>query len=131
MRTYSASVDGNLRVDPHARCDTTHGHRDGHGPGRGRRGGIRAVGGDGERVDAVGLPRFARAATGVGHELGRDPHEALSSADQEALKRAGDVSAIPERPHPLAAETPRQSKRSVKPRAPTATVFSPYSLPVP
>src|SRR4029079_18801650 len=66
--------------------------------------------GDGERVDAIGLTALARAAAGVAHELGRDPHHAFAAADQETLERAGDVSAILQRPRPLTAETPRPTQ---------------------
>ncbi len=62
---------------------------------------------DRDRVDAVGFPAPARAATRVGHQLGRHAHHALAAFDQKPLQGARDVPAVLQRPHPFAAELAR------------------------
>jgi hypothetical protein len=56
---------------------------------------------------AIGLPAPARAATRVGHQLGRHPQDALAAPDQKPLERARDVPAVLQRPHAFAAELAR------------------------
>jgi len=50
--------------------------------------------GDGDRVDAVGLPARPGRAPRVGHQLGRDAQHPFAASDQKALQRAGDMPAI-------------------------------------
>ena len=66
---------------------------------------------DRNRVDAVGLPTPARAATRAGHELGQDAQNTLATRDQEALERARHVPTALQRPHPLAAHAPRPDQQ--------------------
>jgi hypothetical protein len=86
--------------------------------------------GDRDRVDAVGLPAPAGAATRVGRQRGRDAHHALATRDQEPLQRARDVPAALQRPDPLAAQAPRPAAQAANPLAPTLTVCSPSTSPV-
>jgi len=60
--------------------------------------------GDGNRIDAVGLPAPARLATRVGHQLCRDAQDPLAACDQKPLERARDVPAVLQRPHPFGAQ---------------------------
>ena len=62
---------------------------------------------DRDRVDAVGLPAPASAATRVGHQLRRHAQDALAAFDQKPLKGARDMPAVLQRPHPFAAELAR------------------------
>jgi hypothetical protein len=62
---------------------------------------------DRDRVDAVGLPAPASAATRVGHQLRRHAHYALAAFDQKPLLGARDVAAILQRPHPFGAQLAR------------------------
>jgi hypothetical protein len=57
-----------------------------------------------QRVDRIGLAIGAAGGTGVGHELGRDPHDLLAGAEQVALEPARQVPAVLDRPAPLRAE---------------------------
>ena len=67
-----------------------------------------------------------------GHQPGRDADDALAAGDQKPLQGAGHVPAVLKRPDPLAllVRAPR-APAPPNPRAPTATVFSPSSWPVP
>ena len=70
---------------------------------------------DRERVDAVGLTALARAATRVGHQLGRHAHDALAALDQKPLEGARDVSAVLQRPHPSPPESARPDEQRGEP----------------
>ena len=59
------------------------------------------------------LARAARAPR-AGHQPRRHPDHALAASDQEPLKRARDVPAVLQRPHPIAAETARPLQHLVK-----------------
>ena len=61
---------------------------------------------DRDRVNAVGLPARASAATRVGHQLRRHAQDQLAAFDQNALEGARDMSAVLGRPHPFAPERP-------------------------
>ncbi len=58
--------------------------------------------GDGDRVDAVGLPALTAAAPCAGHQPGRDTHNTFPALDQESLKRSRHMPAVLEPPDPLA-----------------------------
>jgi hypothetical protein len=70
---------------------------------------------DGQRVDTVGLAALAARAPRVRHQPRRDPDHALTARDQKPLKRARDVPAVLQRPHPLAIETTRPLQHLIKP----------------
>jgi len=71
--------------------------------------------GDGQRVDAVGLAAPTRAATLAGHQRGRNANDAFAAADQKALKRARDMSAVLQRPHPLPAKATCRDEHLLEP----------------
>jgi hypothetical protein len=66
-----------------------------------------------QRVDRIGLAVGAGGGTGVGHELGWDPHDLLAGAEQVPLQPSGQVPAVFDRPAPLGAE-PRHPHQQVQ-----------------
>jgi hypothetical protein len=66
---------------------------------------------DRDGIDDVGLAELARRTARVGSELGRDAHDGFAAHEQESLKRAGDVPAVLDRPHP---QQPGFHKRRAK-----------------
>jgi hypothetical protein len=54
-----------------------------------------------QRVDRVRLAIGPCGGAGVGHQLGRDPHDLLAGAEQIALQPPGQVPAVLHRPAPL------------------------------
>ena len=72
-------------------------------PGRSIESGHRQIGvpkgrlGDRERIDRVGLAVGARGISGMGHQLGGDPHQLLSGCEQVRLQAPGQVPAVLDR----------------------------------
>ena len=71
--------------------------------------------GDGDRVDAVGLPALAAAAACVSHQPRRDPQHTLSPLDQETLERSRHVPAVLERPGSLIIELAGPAEQRLEP----------------
>ena len=57
-------------------------------------------------VYGVGLAVGAGCVSGMGHQLGRDPHDALARGEHVALEAARQVPAVLHRPGPLGSEAP-------------------------
>jgi hypothetical protein len=66
---------------------------------------------DRDRVDAVGLPAPAGAATRGGHQLRRHAQDPFAALDQKPLQGARDVPAVLQRPHPFGAELARPNDK--------------------
>ena len=62
--------------------------------------------GHGQCVYGVGLAVGAGCVSGMGHQLGQDPHDALARGEHVALEAARQVPAVLHRPGPLRAEAP-------------------------
>src|SRR5215217_4125329 len=70
---------------------------------------------DVERIDRIRLAAPAGTPASTRRQVRRDPQHPLAALDQKALQRAGNVSAVLKRPHPLAikaARPPQQSPES-------------------
>ena len=70
--------------------------------------------GDRDGVDDVRLGALARRRADAGHQLRRDAHDLLATLKQEPLKRAEDVAAILDRPHPLSVKAAGPDEQIVK-----------------
>jgi hypothetical protein len=85
---------------------------------------------DRDRVDAVGLPAPASAATRIGHRLGRHAQDPLAAFGSETARTSPRHAGSPQ-PHTPARRRARAPRRQrVIAAAPTWTVRSPTSSPV-
>jgi hypothetical protein len=80
--------------------------------------------GDRDGADDVRLAALARRRADAGHQLRRDAHDLLATLKQEPLKRAGDVAAILDRPHPLSVKAAGPDEQIANERRLALTVLS-------
>ncbi len=71
-----------------------------------------------QRVDRIRLPALPHAATGVGHQTGREPDHRLAVIEQEPLKRPGHVPAILNHPSALGVQPARPGQQLAEPLPP-------------
>jgi hypothetical protein len=84
-----------------------------------------------QRIDRFALARLARPAPAASHQLRRHPHHPVTPSEQEPLQLARHMPAILDRPHPVAANTPRPPSRHSCPALVACTVSLLRSSPVP
>ena len=69
---------------------------------------------DRDGIDRIGLAALARRAARAGHQLRGHAHDPLATAQQKALQRPGDVSAVLDRPDALGVQAARPEQQVIE-----------------